>query len=186
MRIRELFIKSLYSLKAISFFRFQKIERTISYLFILSFLVSLPTLSLFFYSFFTGIKNNNLESFGNTLQGFSDSQINELEGSMAGMIPVFIFLTVLFIFLGVAMVQFITVSLLATIGLPIKRALHRRLDYKQLWNISAYAVTLPGVIIGISVLLPFSIPAPFFIYFILSVIIVFIAIRKVPIPKTKK
>lgn len=182
MRITELFTKSLYSLKAISFFRFQKLERTISYLFILSFLVSLPTLFLFFLSFF----NNGFGGFDDVFQVPVEPQGETFDGPTAGMIPVFVFLAILFIILGVSMVQFITVSLLAAIGLLLKQAFGHRLDYKHLWNMSAYAVTLPSVIIGLSVLLPFSLPFPAAIYFTLSIIILILAIRKVPMPKVRK
>lgn len=182
MRITELFTKSLYSLKAISFFRFQKIEKTISYLFILSFFVSLPTLFLFFLSFF----NKGLAGFDEMFQLPGDPQGETIDGPTAGIIPVFIFLAILFIILGVSMIQFITVSLLAAIGLLLKKAFGRRLDYKHLWNMSAYVVTLPSVLIGLSVLLPFSLPLPGAIYFTLSFMILVLSIRNVPIPKIRK
>ncbi len=182
MHIAKLFAKSLYSLKAISFFRFQKIEKTINYLFILSFLVSLPTLFLFFFSFFI----NGFSEFGSLLQIPTASEQNMSDSAAPGVIPIFVFLAVLFIILGVSMVQFIAVSLLAAAGLFIKRLAKRRLDYKHLWNMSAYAVTLPAVIIGLSALLPFSLPLPAVLYFLLSLAILILAIQKVPIPKSKK
>lgn len=186
MRIPQLFLKSLYSIKAIAFFRFQKIEKTISYLFVLSFLVSIPTLMLFFLSFFNNINNTSQSGFGEIFQEFHNQQMNQFEGSIGGIIPVFIFLTFLFIILSVAMIQFITASLLAALGLMIKRIFQRKLNYKQLWNMSTYTITLPSVIIGLSVFLPFSIPLPFFIYFFLSFIILILAINNVPKPIIKK
>ena len=173
MNIKDLFIKSLYSIKAISFFRFQKIEKTISYLFLLSFLVSLPTLILFFISLFS---QGGIETY------FEFSMMAEEDGT-AGIIPVFIFLFILFTIIGISMVQFLTVSLLAAIGLLIKQWMKRKLDYKHLWNMSAYAVTLPAIIIGLSALLPVSLSFPAIIYFLLSLTILTLAVRKVPIPK---
>lgn len=186
MRIPQLFIKSLYSLKSIALFRFQKIEKTISYLFVLSFIVSLPTLALFFISFFSNIKSGQFHELGSFFQELNEQQTINAEGAASGIIPVFIFLTFLFILLSVSMIQFITTSLLAGVGLLLKRVFQRRLDYKQLWNMSTYAVTLPSVIVGLSVLLPFSLPLPYLIYFLLAFIILFFAIQKVPKPKIKK
>lgn len=181
MRIPQLFIKSLYSLKSIAMFRFQKIEKTISYLFVLSFIVSIPTLALFLISFFNNIKTGQFFEFGNLLH-----ELNDAEANATGIVPVFLFLTCLFLLLSIAMIEFMTVSILASLGLILKRIFQRKLDYKQLWNMSSYAVTLPSVIIGLSVLLPFSLPVPFIIYFALAFIILILAIQKVPKPKVKK
>lgn len=179
MRISQLFVKSLYSLKSIAMFRFQKIEKTISYLFVLSFIVSIPTLAVFFISFFSNIKSDQFYGFGNFLH-----ELDNVDASPSGIIPVFLFLTCLFVLLSVAMIEFIATSILASLGLILKRMFQRKLDYKHLWNMSSYAVTLPSVIIGLSVLLPFSIPFPFVIFFILAFVILMLAIQKVP--KLKK
>lgn len=189
MRISQLFIKSLYSIKAISFFRFQKIERTISYLFTLSFLISLPSFILFFISFINKMTNNTIDIFEGSFQGVNEAQMEQLDGSPAGMVPVFVFLTLLFIFLGVAMLQFISVSILAAVGILLKRILGRNLNYKQLWNIAAYSITLPSILIGLSELIPYTSPTPFLpfaIYFFASLLILFFAIRKVPVPRNIK
>lgn len=180
MRIPQLFIKSLYSLKSIAMFRFQKIEKTISYLFVLSFIVSIPSLALFFLSFFSDVKNGQFLEFGSF---FHEPDVGK---TTAGIIPVFLFLTFLFILLSIAMIEFITTSILAGLGLLLNRIFQRKLDYRQLWNMSSYAVALPSVIVGLSVLLPFSLPVPYVFYFVLAFIILTAAIQKVPKPKAKK
>ncbi|PWA04816.1 hypothetical protein DCC39_18605 [Pueribacillus theae] len=187
MSIFQLFVKSLYSLKSISLFRFQKIEKTISYLFFLSFLVSLPSFILFFIMLLSNFQGgSNSTIFGEALYGFDESQIIEMQETMSGMIPVFIFLSILFIYLAVAMLEFITVSLIAGLGLLFKKFLGRKLNYKQLWLMSAYSATLPSVLIGFSTLLPFSLPMPYLLYSVPSILILFLAIRKVPIPKKQR
>lgn len=187
MSIFQLFVKSLYSLKSISLFRFQKIEKTISYLFVLSFLVSLPSFILFLVMLLSNFQGgSNSTIFGEAFYGVDESQIIEMQETMSGMIPVFIFLSILFIYLAVAMLEFTSVSLIAALGLIFKKILGRKLNYKQLWPMSAYSVTLPSVLIGLSALFPFSLPMPYLLYSFLSILILFLAIRKVPIPKQKK
>ncbi len=133
--------------------------------------------------------NNKLDVFEGSFQGFNEAQLEQLDGTTTGMIPVFVFLTLLFIFLGVAMLQFISVSILASIGMPLKRILGRNLNYKQLWNVAAYSLTLPSILIGLSELIPYTSPTPFLpftIYFLFSLLILFFAIRKVPVPRSVK
>lgn len=181
MNIFKIFIKSLYSVKTLAAFRFQRMGKAISYVFVLSFLVSLPSISIFLIKLFGMVQGDTL--FNEAVIGFTNEQLSDLQGAMTGLAPVIAFLSFLFIFLTVAMIEFVGISLVAAIGLSLKQMNRLRLTYQQLWVMSAHIVTLPSILIALSGLLPIQLPYPLAIYFLLSIGLLYVVLRKIPKPK---
>ncbi|KMY54768.1 hypothetical protein AC623_13175 [Bacillus sp. FJAT-27231] len=249
--------KSLYSPKTISFFRFQGIGKTISYIFLLMLLSSLPFIIQFsllatggLSSFkeavkkdlpsFT-IKNGQLTSpetktkwlkngvtdivFDPTGTVLASDLSNkdqaigllkeELVLSAGGQLQTIsydfpgitainketviqythslqaysaIILPVLFIlyYLFTSCMGFIKVSVLAAIGMLFKQATGRKLFYRQSWRLAAYAMTPAIILFSLLRLAGITLPFSFFIDWLITALMLFLAVRSIPLPKSKK
>ncbi|CAG9619323.1 DUF1189 family protein [Sutcliffiella rhizosphaerae] len=122
-------IKSLYSPKTMAAFRFQGIGKTILYVFFLVLVTSIP---LFI-------------SFGTNAFDILDN-LDESTADLDQLMVIFIVLGYIY-FSGI---KFVQISILAMFGLIIKKWTGRHnLQYRHLWLLSAYAVTLPTIIFSL-------------------------------------
>lgn len=185
MNFLQTFFKSLYSLKTLSLFRFQRIGKTIRYIFALSFLISIPSIIKFSISLF-GVTANNSPIFAEAVKGLNGEQIAELQKTLPGILPVIAFLSILFIFLAIVMFEFIGISVVAAAGLIIKNAIGRNLNYQQLWVMSAYTITLPSILLMLFSFFSLNITLPFLLYLALALILIYLTIQRVPKPRIKK
>ncbi|RJS59702.1 DUF1189 domain-containing protein [Bacillus sp. PK3_68] len=257
MNIFQQLWKSLYSPKTISFFRFQGIGKTISYIFLLMLISSLP-----FFIQFSLLATSGLSSFREVIQqevssftiehgqltspspetkwikkGTTDIIIDstgtvaandlaekdqaigllkeELVLSVGGQLQTVsydipgitaidkeeviqyahslqaysaIFLPVLFIlyYLFTSCLSFIKASIFAAFGMLFKQLTGRKLFYRQSWRLAAYAMT-PAIIVFTllrlaGIILSFS----FLIDWLITAIMLFLAVSSIPLPKSKK
>lgn len=176
MNIFKQLLKSLYSPKDIAKFRFQGIGKTIFYVFLLTLLSILPTT----YHLVTDINMGN-EVTKETLKeevppfSFENGQLS-LDSSTPVIIGSYVFSS------GI---KFIEVSILALIGLFIKNLLHRNAPYRQNWRMAAYSVTLPTLFSTLMALLEISVPYAFLINLFVSIIVLTLAIKEIPMKKQK-
>ncbi|UAT29568.1 DUF1189 domain-containing protein [Bacillus badius] len=95
---------------------------------------------------------------------------------------------VLFIiyYLFTAALYFIKVSIFAAIGMLFKQLTGRKLFYRQSWRLAAYAMTPAIVLFSLlhiaGIILPFSL----LIDWLLTGLMLFLAVRSIPLPKAKK
>lgn len=80
--------------------------------------------------------------------------------------------------------SFIEVSILALFGLALKNLAGRKLNYRQLWRMAAYSETLPTVFFTIMAALKTNVPDSFLINWFVAIIVLFLAIKEIPQPKT--
>ncbi|WP_113927538.1 DUF1189 domain-containing protein [Bacillus sp. P14.5] len=122
------------------------------------------------YSLFEGINadNDEIVTFLETLK------------SLKGII-LSVFILILYLFS--AGMAFIKVSVFALIALLFANMLFRKLPYRQAWRITAYSVTLSTIFFTIMEMLNTFVPASFFLDWIVTSIILYLAIKE--IPKTK-
>jgi hypothetical protein len=100
--------------------------------------------------------------------------------SFDGMLPILLPVLYVITYILIAGAAFTGVSLLAVIGLVMKNSMRRRLQYKQLWVMSIYSITLPVAFFTVMSLLKTSVPYSFFIFTGVSMIILYLSIKEVP------
>ncbi|WP_338024078.1 DUF1189 domain-containing protein [Bacillus mesophilum] len=254
MNIFKQFIKSLYSPKDISLFRFQGIGKTILYVFFLTFIAVIPTIYFLSTSIVNSVEEikNSIENkfpdfyiedgelhsdenkpitipaddmtiqFDSTgtltsadirsdqntvallqdefvfvaggqvqtydysmLTGmtFSKQEVTEYLAAADSFLVIVLPIMAIFIYLFSAGLRFIEVSILALIGLLIKRMLNRNLQYRHTWRMSAYSVTLSTVFFTVMASLQTVVPNGAMISWLVGVIVLLLAIKEVPQPK---
>ncbi|WP_079530290.1 DUF1189 family protein [Halobacillus hunanensis] len=122
-------IKSFYHFKMLAAFRIQPVGKAISYLFYLSLVVLIPVLTSSVYTYLSGQDTLN----GTISRGISSG--------------IFVVIFLPFIFFLIALSLFVLVSIIAALAIPYIQIRGLRADYKQLWNISAFAITAPTLVL---------------------------------------
>jgi hypothetical protein len=105
--------------------------------------------------------------------------------SMEGLKYIFLPIMIVIIYIFSSGVKFVEVSILALIGLFVKNLLKRNVPYRQAWRIAAYSATLPTVFFTIMASLQTQVPNGFIINWIVSIIVLTLAIKEIPMKKQK-
>ncbi|PLR76971.1 DUF1189 domain-containing protein [Bacillus sp. V3-13] len=108
--------------------------------------------------------------------------ITNLDSMMGILIPVLIFV----IYLFSSAMKFIEISILALFGLMLKNLAGRNLQYRHLWRMAAYSVTLPTIFFAIMGALKTPVPGGFLINWFASLLILYLAIKEIPKPAAKE
>jgi hypothetical protein len=127
-------------------------------------------------------------SFSYTLFGaetMTKQDIQKLLNSASSSFPIWIGLLLIFIFVFSSGMKFIEVSILALFGLLLKNLAGKNLQYKQLWRMASYSVTLPTIFFAIMTLLKTTVPYSFAINWFVGSMILLLAIKEVSSPKKK-
>jgi hypothetical protein len=127
-------------------------------------------------------------SFSYTMFGaetMTKEDIQRLLNSASSSLPIWIGLLLIFIFVFSIGMKFIEVSILALFGLLLKNLAGKNLQYKQLWRMASYSVTLPTIFFTIMTLLKTTVPYSFAINWFVGSMILLLAIKEVPSPKKK-
>lgn len=118
------------------------------------------------YSMFTfPITNSDLQKFLDTLD------------SVTGIILV---IMAIFIYIFSVGMKFIEISIYALFGLLFKNMTGKNLQYRHLWRMAAYSVTLPTIFFTIMAALQTSVLNGFLINWFASLLVLFLAIKEVP------
>ncbi|PKR79002.1 hypothetical protein CEY16_04435 [Halalkalibacillus sediminis] len=75
--------------------------------------------------------------------------LDDLHSELANFIYVLLILSVVTFYLLSTTVKFVEVSLLSLGGLMGNKSMKRNLNYAQIWKLSAYAVTVPSIVVFI-------------------------------------
>ncbi|MBO1512302.1 DUF1189 domain-containing protein [Metabacillus bambusae] len=96
------------------------------------------------------------------------------------LLPIFISILVVLVYLFSSFVKFIEVTILAVFGLAFKNSLQRRLNFKQIWVISAYSTTLATIFFVIMDSLQVTVPNGFLLNWFVHLIVLYLVIKEVP------
>lgn len=174
MSIFKQFIKSLYSSKHIAAFRMQGIGKTINYLFFLAFIMCIP---MIVYTVLYVIGGNEAaRSVIETKLPILTMENNLLDANSFILLPVLFFVYYLFI----SFVLFIKVSVFGGAGLWLAHILKKRAEYRHLFRMAAYAVTLPTFLITIAELIGLTLPSDYLFDWLITSIVLMTAIRYLP------
>lgn len=121
------------------------------------------------------------------MEGFqiTESDLLEFIEMIDGVKGIMIPIISIIIFLIASAINFIEVSILALFGLALKNLTDRKLNYGQLWRMSAYSETLPTLFFTIMAAIKTPVPNSFMINWFVAIIVLYLAIREVPKPKSK-
>lgn len=104
--------------------------------------------------------------------------------SIGSSFPIIISVLLLFGYLFFTATKFIQISILALFGLALKNMLNRNnLQYRHLWILSAYAVTLPTLIFAVLQTSSFTLPYSTLLSFAVSLFILYLIIKEVRVKK---
>jgi chromate transport protein ChrA len=76
--------------------------------------------------------------------------------------------------------KFIEISILAMIGLLFKNGLSRNVNYRHLWILSVYSVTITTIFFTVMDALQTTVPLDFYINWIVNMFILYLAIKEIP------
>lgn len=176
MKLHIRFLKSLFSVKAISNYRLLGVGSTIIYVLSLTFICILPVLLVFLFNLFA--EDKPLQNFQN--YGLNPDQMQEFASSVNGVLPIIMIVIYLAMYILFSGILFSGVSVLSGIGLSLSKLFNKKLSYRHLWVMSCYSITLPVVLLTIIFLVNVHIPYSFFLFWVLTFIILARAIYKSP------
>ncbi len=104
----------------------------------------------------------------------------ELTSSMDTLLPIFLSILAIIVYLFSTASKLIGVSFLALMGLLMNNILGKHLKYGMLWRMSAYCVTLPTIFFTIMEALRTIVPNGFFIYWFVAIIMLVLAMKEIP------
>ncbi|MGM7635576.1 DUF1189 domain-containing protein [Bacillus sp. Hm123] len=98
-----------------------------------------------------------------------------------------IFLPILFIiyYLFVSAVGFMKVSIFAALGSWMNKGLKRKIEYRHSFRIASYAITPSIVIMMMMDFAHIQFPYSFLLDWLLTIVVIYLAIRTIPRPKSK-
>lgn len=102
--------------------------------------------------------------------------INSIDSSLVIILPIMMLINYIFS----SGVKFIEISILAVLGLIIKNITKRKLNYGQLWRMSAYSVTLPTLFFTIMAALKTTVPGGFLLNWLVAYVVLFLAVKEIP------
>ncbi|WP_316572009.1 DUF1189 domain-containing protein [Neobacillus sp. YIM B06451] len=139
------------------------------------------------------LKDEFALSAGGNVQTYPYSMIDATEvgkqdfvdffASLDGAAYIILPIAFIFIYLLSSAMKFIEISVLAMMGLILKNIGGRRLNYGHLWRMAAYSVTISTVFFTIMEAIKTPVPNGFLINWLVSAIVLYLAINETPAPK---
>jgi hypothetical protein len=96
---------------------------------------------------------------------------------------IFLPIMIVIIYIFTSGIKFIEISVLALLGLIVASLLARKIHYRHLWRLGAYSITLPTIFFTIMALLQTNVPNGFLLNWFVSLIVLGLAVKEVPIEK---
>jgi hypothetical protein len=180
MKLHKRFIKSLYSIKSLSSFRFLGVGSTILYVLFLTFLSMLP-IGILFIVRFLGDDHSSIQDFGS--YGIDQEQMHQFVSSMDGILPIILFVIYIAMYVLLSGLLFTGITVLSGLGLLIVNGLQKRTSYKHLWVMASYSFTLPVVLLTLLFLFNLKIPYSFTLFWIFTAVLFVAAITQIPAKK---
>jgi hypothetical protein len=115
----------------------------------------------------------------------TNQDIVEFLQSLEGLKYIFLPIMILIIYIFSSGIKFIEVSILALFGLLVKNLLKKNVTYRHTWRIAAYSVTLPTVFFTVMALLQTQVPNGFIINWFVSIMVLTLAIKEIPVKRLK-
>lgn len=121
-----------------------------------------------------------------TMMGIStitDKDLLNLFSSMESMLPVMVPVTDAFMYIFSSAMKFIEVSILALFGLLLQNMVNKSIQYRHLWRLSAYCVTLPTIFFTIMESLQTVVPGGLLINWFVALIMLMLTLKELNMQK---
>lgn len=115
---------------------------------------------------------------------FSKKDVTGWIHQISELTPIIVPVLLIVLFIMSAAAKFMEITLLAVIGLLFKQMMKKRLNFQQLWNISAYSVTLSTVFFAIMNVLQINVSFAVLINWFVHTTVLYMALKEIPKPKT--
>jgi hypothetical protein len=179
MKLHKRFFRSLYSMSSMSHFRLFGVGSTILYVLLLTFLCMLPIAILFLLNLYSSQGTESLNNF--QTYGLDQDQMQHFANSMNGVMPILLVVVYLSMYILFSGILFSGISVIAAIGLPISSK--KNLNYRHLWVICCYTITLPVVLLTLLIAFNVQLPHSFLMFWLLTFLIFTVSILNTPVRK---
>ncbi|MFX3623815.1 MAG: DUF1189 domain-containing protein [Ectobacillus sp.] len=115
----------------------------------------------------------------------SKQDIRDFLDFMQSIYPVALFVIGLFLFLFNSFISFLGITLLAFGGTFISGQMNRKLNYRQLWTLTAYSFTIPTFFFTVMKFLHTAVPFPVLIFTGVTFFLLYLIIKEIPPAKQK-
>lgn len=115
----------------------------------------------------------------------SKTDIQDFLGVIKGIYPIALFVIGVFLFIFNAFISVIGITILAFAGRFFSSQMKRRLQYKQLWTLTAYSFTIPTIFFIVMESLHTVVPYSLLIFIFVSLFVLYLTLKEVPPPKAK-
>lgn len=109
----------------------------------------------------------------------------ELEGlteTIIDLLPLIITLIVILLYIVLTTLKYIAIFFLSFFGLIVRSRIGLTISYKQVWVLSAYAITLPTVFFAITNSLNIYIPYSLTLFWLVAFIMLYLIFKEIPKP----
>ena len=111
--------------------------------------------------------------------------LSQYSSQFENVLPIVLSVVIVMLFLFTAASKFIEITFLAIVSILFKNSLKRNVNFKQLWVMSAYAVTLTTVFFLIMEFLQVSVPSGIFVNWFVNLIMLYLALKEIPAARKK-
>ncbi|UAL51050.1 MULTISPECIES: DUF1189 domain-containing protein [Metabacillus] len=111
--------------------------------------------------------------------------LSQYSSQFENVLPIVLSVVIVMLFLFTAASKFIEITFLAIVSILFKNSLKRNVNFKQLWVMSAYAVTLATVFFFIMEFLQVSVPSGIFVNWFVNLIMLYLALKEIPAARKK-
>ncbi|MEK3807940.1 DUF1189 domain-containing protein [Metabacillus sp. SLBN-84] len=134
------------------------------------------------------LKNEFVYAFAGQSQSYDYSMLNTLTKSdlltysaqFESVLPIVIGTVLLVFYLFTAASKFIEITFLAFVSILFKNSLQKKVNFKQMWVMAAYSVTLASIFFMIMEFLQVSVPSGIFINWFVNLIVMYLALKEIP------
>ena len=138
---------------------------------------------------FVAISNGIVQSQPYSMfEGFELTKDNILQfmGQMDSLLTVILAIIIFFSYIFTAGLKFIEISILALFATLILNVGTKNLQYRHMWRISAYSVTLATIFFTIMNSMQVTVIGGVFVNWGVSFVMVYLAYKEIPVPKQKQ
>lgn len=131
------------------------------------------------------VNNGHIQSVPYAIVGVSEltnEQLFDRIIDLKGFLPILLIIASIIVYLMLAGVIFLCITIIAFPCIVLRGA-RKNLYYRHIWLMTAHALTLPVIILYWLDTLVISIP--FTIFLVATIVILFIAIRSIPLPRKR-
>ncbi|QNG61202.1 DUF1189 domain-containing protein [Bacillus sp. PAMC26568] len=109
--------------------------------------------------------------------------LSQYSSQFESVLPIVLSVVIFILFIFTSASKFIEITFLAFVSILFRNSLKRKVNFKQLWVMAAYAITLATFFFIIMELLQVTVPSGIFINWFVNLIIMYLALKEIPASK---